>query len=533
MARLFEYQGKELLRRAGLAVPEGRVVTSPEEAESVANEFIKSDEAGVVVKAQALVTGRKSKGLIKFCKTPDAARDAARELLGQIVKDFPIEKVLVERMLDIDRELFAAVIIDDTSQKPLVIFSSLGGSGIEDIAREHPAAVARMHVDIKTGLRDFEARELVRKTTLDRGLLNEASAALVSLYNAARMGETRSIEINPLIVTKKGEWVAADCHATVDDYAVFRHPEFGIEVARELDHPITALERIAYGVEKSDYRGTFYFFQVTQDIPPEGRNDQGEEIIGFHGAGGGGSMMSMDALGKFNFAIANYCDTSGNPPASKVYRAVRIILAQPNIRGYFAGGSGVASQEQFHSARGFVKAFREVGLTVPAVIRLGGNKEEVAIEILNKHLGDIGVPVEAYGKDESAVHCAERLRALVDSGPYSPKGPDSISNLEPPKEPYWFKTLTGRVTIDHAKCVKCPDKPCIGACHPNILELKDGKAVLDITPDEAVKGRCTECLACEIACWSESLKAINILLPIAGMDEYLVEKEKSVAQEVS
>jgi ferredoxin len=166
------------------------------------------------------------------------------------------------------------------------------------------------------------------------------------------------------------------------------------------------------------------------------------------------------------------------------------------------------------------------------VIRLGGNKEEVALEILSKHLADIGVPVEGFGKDDSAVHCAERLRALINSGPYRHKGPDPVSNLEPPIEPYSFKTLTGRITIDHEKCMRCAGKPCIAACHPNILELKDGKSVLNITPDEAAKGRCTECLACEIACWSESLKAINISLPIPGLDEYLVEQEKSVTQEV-
>jgi len=527
MARLFEYQGKELLRRAGFATPEGRVCASVDETELAAKDF----GGPVVVKAQVWVTERKSKGLIKFCKTPQAAREAAEELLGQMIKNFPIEKLLVEKMLDIDRELFAAVIIDDAVQQPLVVFSSLGGSGIEEIAREHPEAVARRYVDIKTGLRDFEARELVRHTTLDRSLYNKAAIALVNLYKAARLGETRSIEINPLVITKNGDWVAADCHATVDDYAVFRHPELGIEVARELDHPITPLERIAYGVEKSDYRGTFYFFQVIQDIPSTGKNSQGEDIVGFHGAGGGGSMMSMDALGRHNFAIANFCDTSGNPPASKVYRAARIILSQPNIRGYFASGSGVASQEQFHSARGFVKAFREIGLRVPAVLRLGGNKEEVAIEILKKHLGDIGVPVEGYGKDDSAMHCAERLRALIEGGPYHPKGPDPISNPDPPKDPYSFKTLTGQWTIDHAKCTQCDSKPCVSACHPNILELKDGKVVLNITPDEAAKGRCTECLACEIACWSEAGQAIRIDLPIPGLDEYLA--EKTVAQEVS
>jgi len=527
MARLFEYQGKEILRRAGFKVPDGKICRTPDETEAAA----KNLGGYVVVKAQVWVTGRKSKGLIKFCKTPEAAKEAATELLGQVVKNFPIEELLVEKMLDIDRELFAGIIIDDAAQKPVVIFSSLGGSGIEEIASKHPEAVARKHIDITLGLRDFEARELVRKTTLDRSLFNKAASALVKLYKAARLGETRSIEINPLIITRDGDWVAADCHATVDDYAVFRHPELGIEIARELDHPITMLERLAYGVEKSDYRGTFYFFQVIQNIPDTGKNTQGEDIIGFHGAGGGGSMMSMDALGQYNFTIANFCDTSGNPPASKVYRAAKIILAQNPIRGYFASGSGVASQEQFHSARGLVKAFREFGLTVPAVIRLGGNKEEIAIEILKKHLGDIGVPVEGYGKDDSAVFCAARLRKLVDAGGYAPIGPDPISNPDPPAEPYTFKTLTGQWTVDQAKCAECELKPCIDACHPNILELKDGKVVLNVSEEGAAKGRCTECLACEIACWSEGKHAIRIDLPIPGFDEFV--QEKSVPQEVS
>ncbi|HDS30247.1 MAG TPA: succinyl-CoA synthetase subunit beta [Firmicutes bacterium] len=533
MARLFEYQGKDLLKRAGFEIPPGKLVSTPEDAESAARELIGDSGGGVVVKAQVWVTGRKSKGLIKFCKTPETAREAASEMLGQIVKNFPIENVLVEKMLDIDRELFAAVLVDDAAQAPIVIFSSFGGSGIEEIAREHPEAVARKHIDIKVGLRDFEARELVRQTTLDRSLYNKAAVALVNLYKAAHMGETRSIEINPLIVTKDGKWVAADCHATVDDYAVFRHPELGIEIARELDHPITQLERIAYNVEKSDYRGTFYFFQIIQNIPRDGKTQNGEDIIGFHGAGGGGSMMSMDALGKYNFAIANFTDTSGNPPASKVYRAAKIILAQPHLRGYFASGSGVASQEQFHSARGFVKAFREVGLSIPAVIRLGGNKEEMAIEILKTMLSDIGVPVEGYGKDDSAVFCAERLRKLVDGSPFTPKGPDPISNPDPPKEPYSFKTLTGRWTVDHAKCTDCDAKPCVAACHPNILELKDGKIVLNITEEEAQKGRCTECLACEITCWHEAGHAIRIDLPIEGLHEYLYQQEETIAQEVS
>ncbi len=191
--------------------------------------------------------------------------------------------------------------------------------------------------------------------------------------------EARSLEINPLVLTKDGQFVAADCRITIDDYAVARHPELGIEIAREFDHPPTALERVAYAVEQNDHRGTFYFAQLATAAAKDSKG-----LVGFHGAGGGGSMMSMDAIVNAGFTIANFTDTSGNPSASKVYRAARIILAQPDLVGYFGSGSGVASQEQYWSAYGLAKAFWELDLDIPAVIRLGGNTEDRAVDILRR-----------------------------------------------------------------------------------------------------------------------------------------------------
>ena len=158
-----------------------------------------------------------------------------------------------------------------------------------------------------------------------------------------------------------------------------RHPELEIEIAREFDHPPTALERVAYAVEQNDHRGTFYFAQLATAAPKDSKG-----LVGFHGAGGGGSMMSMDAIVNAGFTIANFTDTSGNPSASKVYRAARIILAQPDLVGYFGSGSGVASQEQYWSAYGLAKAFWELDLDIPAVIRLGGNTEDRAVDILHR-----------------------------------------------------------------------------------------------------------------------------------------------------
>jgi succinyl-CoA synthetase beta subunit len=389
-----------------------------------------------------------------------------------------------------------------------VIFGSAGGSGVEARA----AAVSRRTVDIRTGLLDHQARDLARQADIHGKLQMQLGDLMTKLYQVVRAYEARSGEINPIVLTADGKLVAADARMTIDDSAVFRHPELGIEIAREFDRPPTELERIAYNVEAGDYRGTFYFIQLAEGF------EKGQGVIGFHGAGGGGSMMSMDAVLRRGYRLANFVDTSGNPPASKVYRAAKIILSQPGIDAYFASGSGVASQEQFHSARGLVKAFLEDGLSIPAVIRLGGNSEEQAIAILERAAPELPAPVEGYRKDDSADFCAERLDALLKSTPPVEARPRPAR--PEPARPYRFETMTGTVIYDHAVCAECESKVCVETCVPKILRLEDGLPVLNITPDEAKKGRCTECLACEVECHFLGAGGGYVDLPIAGLDEY-------------
>ncbi len=229
-------------------------------------------------------------------------------------------------------------------------------------------------------------------------------------------------------------------------------------------------------------------------------------------------MMSMDALLGRGYKLATYVDTSGNPPASKVYRAARIVLSLPGIDGYFASGSGVASQEQFHSARGFVKAFLEDRLSVPAVIRLGGNMEEKAIEILERAAPEIPAPLEAYGKDDTADFCAQRLHDLLKEGAIKDL-PKPASKPEP-REPYTFESPTGTVTYDHALCDVCESKVCVETCVRQILKLENGRPVLNISRDDAKKGRCIECLACEVECHFEGAGGGHVDLPIPGLEEY-------------
>jgi ferredoxin-like protein FixX len=190
------------------------------------------------------------------------------------------------------------------------------------------------------------------------------------------------------------------------------------------------------------------------------------------------------------------------------------------VDGYFGTGSGVASQEQFHSARGLVKAFLEEPLAVPAVIRLGGNAEEKAIEILTGFTKSLAVAVECYGKDTAVDACAQRLAELI-ARAVPPAPSTGRHETEPAQRPYAFSTPTGEITYDHALCARCQSKACVSACVPQILKLTgDGLPVLKVTLEEAARGRCTECLACEVDCYALGAGGGHVHLPIAGLTEY-------------
>jgi succinyl-CoA synthetase beta subunit len=509
VARLSEFQGKQVLAASGIAVPRGELARTPTEARAAAERI----GGAVVVKAQAWTTSRVAHGLVRFVDDAAAASEAAAAILALRVGDFPVSAVLVEERVAVASERYAGIVLDDRRRCAVLLVSARGGSGIEETARERPDSVAELPLDVVEGLPQHTAREVWRLVGVHGEEQRHLADACVRLAGVARAVDARAAEINPLVFTYDGRVVALDCRITVDDAAVFRHPELGIEVARELGHPPTALERIAWNVEKDDYRGTFYFLQLREGYK------RGDRVVAFHGAGGGGSMMGMDALARHGFSVANFCDTSGNPPASKVYRAARILLSQGGVDGYFGTGSGVASQEQFHSARGLVKAFLEEPLAVPAVVRLGGNGEEKAIEILTGFTRELGVPVECYGKDTPVDVCATRLSQLT-AGLTPPPRPVRREKATAGK-PYTFATPTGEITYDHAVCARCESKVCVSACVPQILKLSDGGLpVLNVTLAEARRGRCTECLACEVDCEAQGAGGGHVRLPVAGLAEY-------------
>jgi len=509
VARLHEYQGKALLRERGVQTPDGHVVHTPEQAAAAAREL----GGRVVLKIQAWTTGRAAIGGVAFASDPDEAKREAERLLKMTVGAFPVEQVLVEQAIDIEHEFFVSLTIDDRARQPLLLLALSGGTGIE----ERAGSVQRLPVDVRKGVDDDALRAVIETSPAPAELHEQLRRAIHDTVRTAKEVEARSLEINPLATTTDGRVLAADCRVTIDDYAVFRHPDLNIEIARELDHPPTGLEKIAYRIEQADHRGTFYFARL-----PVGA-ERNERVIGFHGAGGGGSMMSLDAVSSAGFTPANFTDTSGNPSSAKVYAAARIILAQEGLVGYFGSGSGVASQEQFHSAYGLAKAFCELNLDIPALVRLGGNSEDRAVEILSEACRDLPAMVEGYKKDDPPAFIGDRFRQLVGEAGgrvWSPRarrvpafvGRDDAYSFRVRFGQRWY----GRVWIDHASCTP---EITEWICEHNhkCLENDGGKPYLSVPEGDALTFD-TDMIAAEVECIRAGRPVIWVDIPIPGLD---------------
>ncbi len=543
MAQLHEHQAKKILAECGIEIPRGQVAFNAKAAREIA-----ANVGGeVVIKAQIHSTSRAASGGIRFANSADETEKVAAEMIGKEIVGNLCEAVLIDEKAEIEREFYLGFIIDTTLKRPTLLFSNSGGSGIEERADSMQKLVCSIREEPKIEeILDFVQSNALRREKPSRfadGFTAEAvtlniAEILQKLYRVAKNCEARTAEINPLALLKDGRLVALDARISVDDYAVFRHEDLPIEMARELGHTPTKLEKIAWNVEKDDFRGTFYFVEILNIDHLSFTIEQKESdkcsmvndkwLIGFHGAGGGGSMASLDAAQRNGLLPACYVDTSGNPPASKVYRAAKIILSIPEIKGYFLSGSGVASQEQFGLARAVLKAFLEVRPTIPAVLRLGGNGEDYAKELVETYAKFLPAPLEAYQKQHSADFCAARLEKLIALSEPSAVADgltleSQISNfkfqIKDEKDLYKFKTRTGEITFDHAIFAEKSAAPIVEACPVKILKLDERNLpVLAIEREEAEKGKCIECLACEFASWEFETGGVKIDFPIEGFD---------------
>jgi succinyl-CoA synthetase beta subunit len=409
MAKFFEYQGKAIFKQAGIAIPEGEAVKSPEDAKKAAEKIGRP----VVVKAQVWAGGRGKSGAVKFADTPEETEKVAGEILGMEVKGLVVKEVLVEEKLDIAQEFYAGVIINSAQEVrgPVLMFSPAGGMEIESVPADK---IAMLNVDVIKGLMPYDTLNMVLSMGVKGTALRQIADVVFKLFKTFQKYDCRTLEINPLVMTNAGKVIAADCRMAVDDQALFRHPELGIKVGREFLKEPTEFDLLGWSFEETDFRGTSY---VTEMASPEELEKGG--YVGYHGIGGGAAMLGMDALNQVGLKVADYADTSGNPTASKIYRVIKLIMSQPAIEGYFLAGFLMANQEQWHHAHGIVKALREElpkRPGFPVVLLLCGNKEKESQEILKEGLKDLDARIEIYDREHfyNAKYIGGRVRALID-----------------------------------------------------------------------------------------------------------------------
>ena len=354
---LYEYQGKELFRRYGIPVSEGRLATSPAEARDAAEEL----GGPVVVKAQVLTGGRGKAGGIKLAATPAEAEARAQEILGLDIRGHVVAKVWIERASDIEREYYLSIAFDRSAKKPLLMFTTQGGVDIEEVAASSPAALVRLHVDPLEGYHPWQGRRLVHDAGVEIPAEQKQIVGIVGqLYEAFVGAEAMLCEVNPLIVTPEGEVRALDSKFTVDDNALFRLPEIAAMRDAAAADPLEALAR---------EKGVTY---VKLD---------GE--VGVLGNGAGLTMSTVDVVTFVGGRPANFCDLGGGGDAQGVVDALEVITRDPQVRSIFFNiFGGITRCDEV--ARGILQALEQMAIEDPIVVRLDGTNAEEGRRILQE-----------------------------------------------------------------------------------------------------------------------------------------------------
>jgi len=353
--KLHEYQSKRIFAQYGVPIPEGDVAATPEEARAVAERL----GGPVVVKSQVLVGGRGKAGGIKLARTPDEAEQVAAQILSLTIKGLPVRKVLVDQAADIGQEIYLGVVVDRAAARPVMMASSEGGVEIEEVARTNPEAIKKVHIDPFIGLRGYQTRYLAKGIGLDPALHRQFDRIAQGLYRAFVESDASLAEINPLVVTGKGNLLAVDGKMVLDDNGLFRHPD--LAQMRDVDEE-TPTEREAREAGLS-------YVQLDGEI-------------GCMVNGAGLAMATMDITKHFGGSPANFLDIGGGAKADRVATALRLILADPNVKAVlFNIFGGITRCDEV--AKGILAALEEVKPQVPMVARLVGTNEEEGRRILD------------------------------------------------------------------------------------------------------------------------------------------------------
>ncbi|AMO84675.1 succinyl-CoA synthetase beta subunit [Solibacillus kalamii] len=361
---IHEYQGKEILRQYGVAVPRGSVAFSPDEAVKAAKEL---GSNVTVVKAQIHAGGRGKAGGVKIAKNLDEVRSFSKELLGKILVTHQtgpdgkeVKRLYIEEGSDIKKEYYLSLVLDRATSRVVMMGSEEGGMDIEEVAETNPEKIFKEVIDPVTGLNAFQARRMAFNMNIPAKLVNKAVGLMLGIYKAFIDKDASTVEINPLVVTGDDQVVALDAKFNFDANALYRHKD--IVELRDFD------EEDPKEIEASKYDLSY--------ISLDGN-------IGCMVNGAGLAMATMDTISYYGGSPANFLDVGGGATAEKVTEAFKIILSDKNVKGIFVNIFGGIMKCDI-IAKGVITAAKEVGLAVPLVVRLEGTNVELGKKLLNE-----------------------------------------------------------------------------------------------------------------------------------------------------
>ena len=362
--KIHEYQGKELLKKFNVPVPRGTVAHSPDEAYAAAKELA---SLPVVVKAQIHAGGRGKGGGVKLAKSPEEARELARQMLGMKLvthqtgpEGREVRVLLIEEGLPIDKEFYLGIVLDRASGRPVFMASAAGGMDIEEVAARTPEQIFKETINPAVGFRPFQARKLAFALGLPAELVSQAAKFMQSLYAAYEQMDASLLEINPFLLTKDNRLIALDAKVNFDDNALFRHPEF-----REL-RDLNEEEPLEIEASKFDLN----YIKLDGNI-----------ACMVNGAGL--AMATMDIIKLAGGEPANFLDVGGGASQERVEAAFRILLADKNVRAVLINiFGGIVRCDMV--ARGVVGAATNLGVKVPVVVRLEGTNVEEGQRVIRE-----------------------------------------------------------------------------------------------------------------------------------------------------
>ncbi len=361
-----EYQGKELFRRVGIAVPRGQHATTADDVRS----FVAANPKEWVLKSQVLVGGRGKAGGIKFASTPGEASAVAQQLLELTIRNAQnpdgerVRSLLVEEKLAIASEAYVSIAIDRAAKRPIIIVTAQGGMDVEEVAANDPAALAKYWIDPKIGYSPYIGRQLAFEAKLPEGFRKAFPSILDGLYRAFMTYGANLVEINPLVLTKDGAVYASDAKVELDDNALFKHPEllqWNVDTSTDQDQQAA----VAIGLGSSNYAKL-------------------EGSVGVIANGAGLGMGTMDAIKNAGGSAANFLDIGGGAKAELVKNSYNLVVSDPNVKAMFINiFGGITRGDQV--ALGIVEALAGDDVRkVPLVVRLTGTNEREGREILAK-----------------------------------------------------------------------------------------------------------------------------------------------------